>query len=276
MPSYDDPFELADEYEISLEGRLRRRNGRPLQAGFLIVVFLALAAGIYLSASTVDARLDQDATCLACHTDQHDAYFKRAEAALAGSIALDLSSFHYQQIRGQGGSLNCIDCHRGDGHTLAHLETLGLSARISLVWLLRGEKEGVEAAATAITDTNGIATYIGSAALSAPHLANDSCISCHTSTLLIAGIENHMHNTLPVAYALWKSGAPLTPPKDSTSDAQAVIARGLTSYQTNILCSDCHLTHYSTDAEHYLHQPTMQHACVQCHTDTGIAINNKQ
>jgi mono/diheme cytochrome c family protein len=270
MPIYDDPFDLDDDFEVPLDGRLRRRRNAPLRGLFLLIAAVALAVGIYSASNTVEARMIDDATCLACHTDQHEAYFKRAEAALAGGLALDLSSYHYQQIRGQGGSLNCIDCHRGDGKFLDHLDTLGLSTRISLAWLLRGDTVGIEAGSAPITDTAGIATLTGSSALIAPHLANDSCISCHTATLLTAGIENHMHNTLPVAYQLWKNGAPLSSPRTS-SDAQSIVSRGLALYETTLRCSDCHVTHHSTDAEHYLHTFTVQRACVQCHTENNVA-----
>jgi hypothetical protein len=269
---FDDTLDLDDDdFEVPLIGRLRRRRRSPLRGVLVALAIVGALAGIYFAYDEAESRMADDATCLACHTDQHETYFKRAEAALAGGLALDLSSYHYQQVRGQGGALNCIDCHRGDGAWLDHLDTLGLSTRISLVWLLRGENIGLEAGAAPITGTDGIATLTGSSGLIAPHLANDSCVSCHTPTLLTAGIENHMHNTLPVAYALWKNGAPLTPPRNAT-DAQAVVARGLTDYSSALRCSDCHVSHYSTDAERYLHTPTVQRACIQCHTENNIAM----
>ena len=47
---------------------------------------------------------------MSCHTAPHTTYKTRAEASLAGAYALDLSSYHYQQIRGTGGTIRCIDC----------------------------------------------------------------------------------------------------------------------------------------------------------------------
>lgn len=272
MPRFDDTFDLDDDdYEAPLAGRLRRRRRSPLRGALVALAIVGALVGIYVAYDEVDSRMDDDATCLACHTDEHETYYRRAEAALAGGLALDLSSYHYQQVRGQGGSLNCIDCHRGDGAWLDHADTLGLSARVSLVWLLRGEDIGIEAGAAPITSADGIATLTGSAALIAPHLANDSCVSCHAPTLLVAGIENHMHNTLPAAYELWKNGAPLAPPRNA-GDAQAVVARGLASYSSDLRCSDCHVSHFSTDAERYLHTPTVQRACIQCHTENNLVI----
>ena len=128
----------------------QRRRRSPLRGVLVALGIVAALAGVYYSYNEVESRMADDATCLACHTDQHETYYKRAEAALAGGLALDLSSYHYQQVRGQGGTLNCIDCHRGDGGWLAHLDTLGLSTRISLVWLLHGEDIGVEAGAAPI------------------------------------------------------------------------------------------------------------------------------
>ncbi len=208
---------------------------------------------------TVNQRQNSDASCLSCHTDQHSAYLARAESAVAGSIAEDLSSFHYQQIRGNGGDIRCIDCHRGNDTTQARIETTALSARISLRWLISGEASGIGASGTVITASNGITTLLGSAALIAPHLSNDGCVTCHTETLLTAGIENHQHNTLPAAYALWKNGAQLVAP-NGAADAQAVIARGLISYNTAVTCSDCHQLHRSTDEPNYINVPMKENS----------------
>ena len=274
----EDEFEIPDDeddYEVPFEGSLARRKPPVLWPFALLALIVASAIAAVYGYQRVNEQQESDAYCLSCHTDQHTEYAQRGESAVAGAIAVDLSSYHYQQIRGQGGSVRCIDCHRGDDSRNARVETTALSARISLAWLLRGEATGLEAAAAVLTDTQGITTVLGSRALIAPHLANDGCVACHNETLLIAGIENHMHNTLPAAYALWKNGARLIPP-NTDADAQAIAARGLARYTTTVQCSDCHQAHRSTDEEKYIHQATEQRTCEQCHAEAGIVVKPRE
>jgi predicted CXXCH cytochrome family protein len=266
-----DLFELPDDDgELPLEGKLARRPPPPIGAFALLVVLAALAAVAVYAYTDISARQEDDAYCLSCHTTQHTTYYERGENAIAGALAVDLSSYHYQQIRGQGGNIRCIQCHRGDDGTRARVATVALSARMSVNWLLRGNEAALEASARVITATNGVTSVLGTALLRAPHLTTGGCVACHSETLLIAGIENHMHNTLPAAYSLWKNGARLVPPRSDSVDAQAILARGLVSYDTTVQCGDCHQAHRSTDEDKYMHQPTVQRTCVQCHTDAGV------
>jgi nitrate/TMAO reductase-like tetraheme cytochrome c subunit len=284
MPRYiADEYEIADDDDLPLEGKLRRRNPpRPFTALATIAALAVGAIVAYLGYHEIVARQDNDTACLSCHTDEHKAYFERGEAAVAGALAVDLSSFHYQQIRGQGGNIRCIDCHRGDDRTPARVETVALSGRISLLWLLRGEVTGTEATAKLRTDPSGIASagssgeMLGASALIAPKLSNDGCVNCHSETLLTAGLENHVHNALPVAYTLWKNGARLIPPAGD-ADAQAVISRGLVRYNTSVSCSDCHQTHRSvTESEQrFMNAVQTERSCARCHAEAGITVERK-
>ena len=268
----DDDYEMPDdEYDLPFDGVIARRKPPVLWPFALLALLVTIAIAAIYGFERVVERQNDDAFCISCHTDQHSVYAARGESAVAGAIAADLSSYHYQQIRGDGGNIRCIDCHRGDDSRNARIETAALSARISLQWLLRGDAIGLDASAAVITDSAGITTVIGSAAQLAPHLANDGCAACHSQTLLTAGIENHMHNTLPMAYALWKNGARLIAPNGG-ADAQAIAARGLTLYRTTVQCSDCHQAHRSTDDPRFIHQPTKDRTCVQCHTQAGVII----
>jgi hypothetical protein len=268
IPDDDDDFDVP--FDLTL-ARRKRRSFAPLYA---LLGAVAVGAVIVVGHNEATTRQNNDQFCVACHNDQHTLYSERALNASNGALAVDLSSYHYQQIRGNGGDIRCIDCHRGADSDNARIETNVLSARISLAWLLLGEQTGAQASAGVITASNGVTTFVGSSALSAPHLSNDGCITCHADILLTAGIDNHMHNTLPAAYALWKNGAQLIAP-NGAADAQAIVARGLQRYETAVRCSDCHLTHRETDAENYQHEPTTQRQCVQCHTDAGVTINRR-
>jgi predicted CXXCH cytochrome family protein len=270
LPNPDDDDDL---YEVPLGGRIRRRS-QPRPIGLFLLIPLAIAAAVYFGYNgyhDIVARQSDDQNCLLCHTDQHDAYLARANGAIAGDVAADLASFHYQQIVGKGGAIRCIDCHRGDDSTRARVETVALSARISMVWLLSREITGTDATAQLRDDPTGGSNALmrGSNAVIAPHLSNDGCVTCHRDTVLTAGVENHRHNALPVAYDLWKNGARLIPPAGD-ADAQAVIARGLIRYETRVTCSDCHQTHRSTAEANYLSTAQVNAMCVQCHTDSGV------
>lgn len=274
MPRYvNDEFELPDDYEddFGYEGRLyRRRRRSPLPVLLALVALFFIVAGV-ASFVFVNDRQQQDSFCLECHTPQHDAYVQRAEASVGGALAPDLASFHYQQIRGQGGEVRCIDCHRGDDSLAHRADTFALSARMAALWLTSADDLRLEKTAITSTVVNGITQTVRQTtlALHAPDMTNASCIGCHQQELLVAGKANHMHNTLPAVYEAWKNGARLIPPADAT-DPQAVVAEGLLLYNTTVQCHSCHQAHRSTEAANYLDmQNVVKPACEQCHAQAG-------
>ncbi|PJF48509.1 MAG: hypothetical protein D6709_12400 [Chloroflexi bacterium] len=275
MPRYRiaDSYELPDDDldEETYEGAFHRRRRRS-PTGALLALGVLIAVGIgAASAFTVIERQERDAFCLACHTAQHRAYVERAQSAIAGALAPDLSSYHYQSIHGAGGELRCIDCHRGNGGTRHRVETLILSAELTALWLAGRDDQRLEKTAITTTVTNGITRTVAQTTLGLrrPHLTNEGCVTCHQAQLLIAGAANHMHNTLPAAYEVWKRGAPLTAPKDEP-DPQAIIAMGLVRYETTVQCANCHQAHRSSDAARFLDlQGVVKPACEQCHRETG-------
>lgn len=279
MPRYvNDEYELPDDYDddFSLEGWLyRRRRRSPLPFLLVLLAIFFIAAGIG-SFFFVSKQQQQDSFCLDCHTPQHAAYVQRAEASVGGALAVDLASFHYQQIRGQNGELRCIDCHRGDDSLRQRIETFGLSGRMLLRWLAGVDDTRLEKTAITTTVVSGITRTVPqtSLALHEPALTNASCIGCHQRTLLVAGQQNHLHNTLPAVYEAWKSGARLIPPADA-ADPQAVVAKGLLRYSTTVQCSSCHQAHRSTEAPNYLDmQNVVKPACEQCHAQAGAGPLN--
>jgi len=271
MPRYIiDEYELPSDDELPYEGKLyrRRRSSAALLAALAaLVMAVAGVAGLF----TVAESQERDSSCLSCHTAQHRAYVDRAQASVAGALAPDLSSHHYQQIYGQGGVIRCIDCHRGDGGAGHRLDTMLLSAELAALWLAGQDDQRLEKTAITTTVIGGITQTVPqtTVGLRAPHLSNAGCVGCHQAQLLVAGMDNHAHNMLPAAYEAWKGGAPLIAPKDAP-DAQAVIAQGLVRYQTTLQCSNCHQTHRTLDAARFLdRQAVVKPACEQCHRETG-------
>jgi nitrate/TMAO reductase-like tetraheme cytochrome c subunit len=267
-----DDYELPDDDDdLPYEGKLYRRKRRsPALPAFIALFTVLLIAGV-ASFFHFSEQQKQDAFCISCHTPQHRAYLNRAEAAVGGALADDLSSFHYQQIRGQGGEIRCIDCHRGDGSTNDRLETMLLSARLAAAWLAASDDRTIEKTAITSTVISGITQTVlqTTLALHAPRLTNASCIGCHTGQLLVAGPENHHHNTLPAVYDAWKAGARLTAPKNVT-ETQTIATQGLVRYETTVQCTSCHQTHRTTEAANYLdRQGVVKPACEQCHRQTG-------
>jgi predicted CXXCH cytochrome family protein len=83
-------------------------------------------------------------------------------------------------------------------------------------------------------------------------------------------MDNHTHNMLPAAYALWKNGGVLIPPKGAT-DVQAIVAKGLVSYPSALTCTDCHQAHVSSEADFFLDQTVrVPRACDSCHQQAGV------
>lgn len=272
MPRYvSDEYELPDDDELPIEGKLYHRRRRfPAWAFFALFGVIAVVAGV-ASFFYFSDRQEQDSFCLGCHTPQHADYVRRAETSVAGALAPDLSSFHYQQIRGQSGDIRCIDCHRGDNSFEHRVQTMLLSARMAGRWLAGTDNRRLEKTTLTTGVRNGITVTLPqtSFALSEPRLSNAGCIGCHENALLVAGTDNHMHNMLPAVYDTWKRGARLIAPKDAT-DPQVVMAQGLTRFDTQVQCSNCHQAHRTTEAEGYLdRQVVVKAACEQCHRETG-------
>lgn len=273
MPRYvTDDYELPDDDdELPYEGKLyRRRRRSPVLPAFIGLFTVLLIAGV-ASIFYFSEQQTQDAFCISCHTPQHKAYLQRAEAAVGGALADDLSSFHYQQIRGQGGDIRCIDCHQGDGSTNDRVQTMLLSAQLTSRWLSGDDDRRLEKTAITSTVVNGVTQTVPQTtlALHAPRLTNASCIGCHTEQLLVAGPENHHHTALPAVYEAWKNGARLIAPEGAT-DPQAIVAQGLVRYETTLQCANCHQSHRTTEAANYLdRQEVVKPACEQCHRQAG-------
>ena len=298
MPRYtiDDEFELDDYGDDdqwlgtgSFFRKPRRRTpwGVFVLLGILVIGLAAFAALVY-----VPQQQEQDSFCVGCHTASHTEYLQRSETSIAGSFAPDLASYHYQQIRNNGGELKCIDCHRGDNGVVHRAQTIGLSAWMTALWLSdrndpRVEKTAISATIEitnadnttrtvtlwpnlapppgleqiaanytfVITPSRRVTRTLGFPNFYAPALSNAGCVGCHQETLLVAGPDNHFHTALPATYTLWKSGAKLIPPPSLANNEGAILAittAGLTAYDTTLQCSSCHQTHRATETSLYL------------------------
>lgn len=248
-----DEYSLPDgEYDEPYEFRLgpRRRGVNSWLVMSLLAAVVALAAGV----GYVTANETNDQSCVSCHTPQHTSYAQRAQAALGSVLATDLSSFHYQALRAQKKSMTCIACHRGE-NTLAHqTQKWGLSLTNLFVWLAGRDDKTVE-----------------KLTLKEPVLAVAACVNCHTSKLLLGGMDNHAHNTLPAAYAVWKAGGRLIAPPDAP-DPQAIIVAGLRQYETTVNCLTCHAAHWHTDATNFQDAARVVSGCNQCHTEARLGV----
>ena len=244
LPGYDEPDE---GYIGALLRRPRRRWGRV----FVMIGVMAVLIGVAASFVYVGGAERQDGFCIGCHIEPQQTYLDRAGAAVGGALAVDLASFHYQQIRGTGGAIHCINCHEGDGSLGHTLDKRLLGVRDLAIWFLGRNNPTSE-----------------KLHVNVPHLSNDGCAGCHQEKLLLAGLDNHSHNMLPISYKLWQSGASLIPPRGAT-DEQAIIAAGLVKYDTTVQCSTCHQTHRSLETILYLDAPVVEQACVQCHAQVG-------
>ena len=222
-----DEFELPDDDDDGYAGYRVRRPRRSYTGWlFLVTMVIVVVAGVYLT-DRITSEQGNDRFCLECHTVPEQTYYERADLATSGALAVDLSSFHYQTLRGQNSIIHCIDCHRGTGSLQHQVDVLTVGTRHALTWMI------------GLNDTR-----IEKGHVSAPQLANDSCLACHVKTLMVAGQSNHWHNMLVATYELWRAGAPIIPPPGSV-DKQAVIASGLSQYYSSLTCADCHQAHAS-------------------------------
>jgi len=310
MPRYriNDAFDFDDD-SLEMPGSgdfLNRSRPRFPVRLFLVLLILVIGGLAFASAIYFDGQMNEDSFCISCHSPQHQTYLTRGDSAENGTLASDLASYHYQQIRGTGSNIRCIDCHRGDNGISARAETILVSARHTIRWLAQRDDNTIEKGAISatlqitqadgtvretlqwpnlaiepgfevaaalwtrvITYSNRVTATVGLPRLLSPRLANDSCVSCHQPTLLLAGQENHWHNTLPAAYTLWKSGATLVAPK-GVADPQLIRAEGLTYYQTNLQCAGCHQALRQVDIGVFLDRPNVvAQGCIQCHREVG-------
>jgi hypothetical protein len=217
-------------------------------AALAAVFTLALAAAL-----TVSHLEERDSFCIACHTLPEVTYHGRAQQALAvtsGETFADLSSAHY----GMEGAFRCIDCHRGDQRLVHRVTTLALAARDTAIWVSGQADETIE-----------------KTELVAPGLLTAACTRCHAEALLEVGFNNHFHNKLPEAFALWRAGGQLRPPLEMPDlPAEALLVEPAT---TEVLCVDCHRAHIEipgSELQGYLDlAATVYPACVRCHEEAG-------
>lgn len=216
----------------------------------LVILLLAIPLPI------VTKLEERDSFCISCHTAPEEAYYNRAQQALAikdaGSFEdpADLASAHYGLAEEP---FRCIDCHRGDGSILHRGETLLLGTRDALILLSGSADETLEKTAAA-----------------APDLLNAGCTHCHTESLLVTGFNNHFHNMLPPAYEAWQAGGTLFPPQGFSEIPEGAEPE---LFETALTCLDCHHAHKSiTDGSFTLYldvEAVVFPACVQCHAETG-------
>jgi hypothetical protein len=257
MRKIRDEYELPDDGDIEdgYAGALLRKRPRPVGKVLAALAVVALFAAAFAGVAYVGANEREDGFCVSCHTVPEQTYFDRGNAAVGGALALDLASYHYQQIRGTGADIRCVQCHEGDGGLGAFVDKRALSASNLIRWLSGDGDPRVEKSVLGVS-------------LRAPHLSNDGCAGCHREHLLLAGQDNHHHNTLPVAYTTWKNGGQLIAPRGAT-DVQAIIAAGLARYETTVQCAACHPAHRALEAAQYLDPQTVRAGCIQCHVETG-------
>jgi hypothetical protein len=253
MRTIDDEFELAGEDSGDEYGNwmLRKRRRSPFRWIIPLALVVLAGAGIYATLR-VTSEQQNDAFCLGCHRSPEKTYYDRATTSIAGALAVDLASFHYQQIHGLGNTVRCIDCHQGNGSFGHRFDTLTLSADNTLKWLFSRDDPRTEKLRARV-----------------PYLSNDGCVGCHQDTLLVAGAENHHHNMLPVVYELWRSGGKLIAPEHATNK-QAIIAAGLVRYESKLQCGDCHQSHRTIETDQYLDKKAVLPVkCGQCHREVG-------
>ncbi|NDJ52668.1 MAG: hypothetical protein GYB68_06240 [Chloroflexi bacterium] len=237
-----------------LEGSHSRLRWLRWAAGIALAV---LALGFVGGAGA--SRLEEnDRFCASCHMVPERTYFNRAQFALAGIDPVeDLSSAHYladPEDLPAGVPMRCIDCHRGDDSLLHRTEALLLGAEDTVIYLFGDPDQSIE-----------------KTELNVPHLANDSCVMCHSAALLEVGFPNHFHNMLPVAADVWQDGGELTLPQTNPELYEDALEEGLEPIEdSDLLCMDCHQTHVSkpgAELTGFLDLDNVAYpACETCHT----------
>lgn len=235
---------------------LRRRD----RLARLAVVLAGLLLTFTLSAGLAVSRLEEDDRfCAACHMTPERTYYNRAQFALAGQNPLaDLSSAHYV-VEPAGlphrRPFRCIDCHRGDEGIVHRLTALTLGARDTAIYLFGQPDQTIE-----------------QTAIEVPVLLTESCLKCHTASLLVVGFGNHFHNKLPAAFRAWRDGGPLAlPPGEDPALYQLALENGLEPVEIDLLCVDCHLAHVSTPGAELVSFMDLDNvvypACEECHAE---------
>ncbi|MCL5998168.1 MAG: hypothetical protein M1546_19275, partial [Chloroflexi bacterium] len=144
MRTIGDEYELPDEGSDEYGGWLWRKPRRsPLRWLVPLLLVLILAAGVY-GTLRVNSEQQSDMFCIGCHRPPEQTYYDRATSSVAGALAVDLASFHYQQIHGAGNTLHCIECHQGNGSLGHRIDLLTLSARNALMWLTSQDDPTIE------------------------------------------------------------------------------------------------------------------------------------
>jgi predicted CXXCH cytochrome family protein len=271
-----DTYELPESDDDGWGYGLRPRRRRSSSKWILLIALLLPIMALGYMVFAINRQESSDTFCVSCHTQPEQTYHRRSVEASAGAFAVDLASYHYQQIRGRGGNIRCIDCHEGDHSATDRFDKWIMSAGHAIIWLQSAEDNRIEKIAITTTQIITLPTQSAGEAITktmpppvwrAASLSNDGCVSCHLKTLLLAGMSNHMHNMLPPAYATWKAGARLIVSPD-VKDPQSMLNAGLVKLDTSITCNSCHRTHQTIDADRYLNQTVVDLACEQCHRET--------
>ncbi len=222
------------------------RLGRIAAGGLAGVFALALVAALVVS------RLEEsDPFCISCHTLPEVVYYERAQLAKAsGEPYQDLSSAHY----GGESTFRCIDCHRGNGRLVHRITALSLGARDTVIWLAGRADPAIEKTELVV-----------------PELLTASCTKCHQEALLEVGFNNHFHNKLPEAAALWRAGAELRAPIEAPDLPPERLE--IEAISTDVLCVDCHRAHIhvpGSELQVFLDLTNIVYpACVRCHEQAG-------
>jgi nitrate/TMAO reductase-like tetraheme cytochrome c subunit len=224
-----------------------------------IFIALVLLGGVSFAAAT--ALEEHDSFCILCHTAPEVTYYNRAYIALdnPNEAFPDLATVHYHLAQAKNlAPFRCIDCHRGDASLGDRISTLSLGARDIVIYVTGHENPTIEKHGT-----------------QSAWLANDSCIGCHSATLLkLDGINNHFHTYLPQARtALGRGGTlvisdALRAAVSGESAADQAAHTSLRTINISLLCSDCHQPHETlpgSATSAFMDADLRNAACVDCH-----------
>jgi nitrate/TMAO reductase-like tetraheme cytochrome c subunit len=238
--------------EPSIPAPRSQRRRWLIRLGILTSVLVILGIGGFFTASALE---EHDSFCISCHTVPEVTYYNRAYMSLDSpkQPVYDLATAHYLLSKEHSkGDFACIDCHRGDSSLGHRVSTLALAGRDALIYVLGKEDPTIEKTST----REG-------------WLPNAACTNCHADTLLqLNGLGNHFHTHLPQAAVALAQVGKLTVP-DSLKDREAVLlANGLDTINTALLCTDCHAAHATIvngSASFFMDSDQRNKACVSCH-----------